>query len=248
MNIIQNITQWITNLFNKPNTTTLADVIFEYNKPFINYFPEGSTITNAEVHKITKEQAVQIANLIQINAARVGLDPLFLAAALNQESMFDPMCFNKNLKEHNGVASFAGTDWGIAQMSGNYLPSKSGMAGLNNTQMYAKAYDPEWSIPAFADEMNRLYHQSLTWLTTGPPNALSAISKINNTELTESEFLTTMAYNSGFTGATNLILAGDSSKIAHPFRVGNWYHQFKSILESKQAIPWQVSVQATWKF
>jgi len=239
-----NIVQWFKNLFiGKGKTPTLADVILAYNHPFINYYPAGSKIINAEVHKITAAQAQQVANLIASEAKRVGLDPLFLAAALNQESMFDGNCYNKNLKEHS--QSFAGTDWGIAQMAGTYLPSKPGMQGLNTTQMYLKAFDVTWAIPVFADEMLSLFMQAKTWMLT--LDNLAAIRAINNTSLTNPEFIATGAYNAGFTGITKLILE-KSTNIVHPFRVATWFDQFVEILNGGKGIPWNIGVNVTWKF
>lgn len=242
-----NIIQWFKDLFMKSKSPTLASVILSYNHPFTNYYPVGTKTVNAEVHKITTVQAQQVATLIASEAKRVGLDPLFLAAALNQESMNDQHCYNKNLKEHNGTNSFAGTDWGIAQFSGKYLPLMSGMAGLNQTEMYLKAFDVAWAIPAFANEMLALSNQVSKWFVTDVA-ALSQTEKLNTTKLTPVEFVTTLSYNHGFSGATALIISGNSAALTHGYRVGTWYEQFVEILQNGKGIPWNIGVNVTWKF
>lgn len=208
---------------------TLKDVIMAYNKPITSYYPVGSTTVNAVIHQIDATTAELEANLIETNASTADMDYIFLSSAIMQESRFDPACFNYNLSQENLTPSFATTDFGMCQMSGAYLPSKPGMAGLTDAQMQAKAQDPTWAIPMFVSIMQGLQHQAESLLASN--TALAAMTaKLNTTKLSNTQFLATLFYNRGVTGGTNYLLTNNTAMIQHPFRVAVWYGDFTTAL------------------
>lgn len=208
----------------------LTSIIEAYNTPYVSYYPTGSTTVNSQIHKIDAATAAQVADLIVTNAKAQGLDITYFAACIMQESRFDPNCFDNNLSATNPTPTFARTDWGMCQMSGQYLPSKPGMSGLTDAEMQAKACDPTWSVP----EMAVIMAGNLAWANQQLLNATlaAATTKLNTTDLSNQEFLATLAYNRGNTGAVTYIETGNTAMIQHPYHVATWYDDFRKVFGS----------------
>ena len=252
MSLLSNIFQYLQNLVNEIMTdhtptaqplnnpsndgglNRLTQIIIENNAPFKTFYPPVTgTQPNAEIHKISTETATQMASAILANAHLVNGDSDYLAACIKQESRFDPACYNHNLAEYKGIESFEGTDWGCCQMSGYYLPSKPGMAGLTEAEMSAKAMSIDWAVPEMASVMhdylvqanNDLYaaQTELTALQSQihdgtdsqvlaginakiQANLITIMETLNNTPLSNEQFLATLYYNRGASGGLKFVL------------------------------------------
>lgn len=238
---------------NPPQPTpqvTLASLVKAYNSPYVSYYPLGSTTVNSEIHKIDDATAQEVADLITKNAIAKNLVVEYFAACIMQESRFDPQCYSHNLGLTRPVASFDTTDWGMCQMNGSYLYTKPGMPVVpvkpqNPTPAEETAYEqaltewqaeatkiamtPSWAVPMMASIMA----DNLDWATrTFPTDSIltSQMAKYNTTNLTNAEFLATLAYNRGQTGAVNIIKTNDVSRMKHPYHVATWYDDFKKAL------------------
>jgi len=215
---------------------TLADIIVAYNAPFIRTYPiVGGTTIDAQIHQIDQATAEQIATLIQDAAtANPTLDPIYLAACIMQESRFDPNCFNHNLSASTPTITFEGTDWGMCQMSGNYLPSKPGMAGLTESQMQTLACTASWAVPVMGSIMAGNLATATAQLNSDAVLA-AGVKKYNTTTLTDAQWLATLMYNRGETGAINDVKTGQTSLIEHPGNVGTWFADFNKAIQTGKA-------------
>jgi len=236
-NIWTYLVNWWNGLFHQlpvTNKITLFDIVVAYNSPYVAMYPldTGKTI-NAQIFKNDTATSQKVADLITSEATRVGLPILYLAACIMQESRFSPTTFNHNLCAENLTPNFAKTDWGLCQMSGTYLPSKPGMAGLTDDQMAAKACTPEWAVPQMADIMAENIVLANKYLLAD--HTLSTMTKtLNNTTLTDAQFLATLAYNRGWgsddpneqAGARYYVKHSINDMIKHPYRVGTWFAKF----------------------
>lgn len=195
----------------------------------INYYnPKRGAI----IHKLDDVQAQQVADIITREANRVGMAVADLAACICQESRFDPACYNKNLGEH--PESFAGTDWGICQISGKYLPDKPGMKGLTEDQMKAKVLDPNYSIALMADTMAG----NLAWAN----KMLPTLTDVDKARVPSAFFLATLAYNRGNTGALQEVAA--NTIVRHPYNVLDWAKMFHAKLDPPAPPP--AGAQPLW--
>jgi hypothetical protein len=227
----------------------LVDVVNTFNQTYSRRYPPVTGPIDAEIFKNTPERNAIIAGLIVSEANRTGLDPVYLAACIMEESMFSEGCFNHNLPEHNGQVTFAGTDWGICQQAGTYLPERPGMPPAPDTakmttteaasaitnwqnEMAAKACTAEWAIPAMADIM-KANVSSFTKLLSSNKTLAANLHALNTTPLTDVEFIATLAYNRGSTGATNDILNKATTLIAHPYAVATHYSDFVKAMGTK---------------
>jgi hypothetical protein len=179
----------------------LHEIILARNSPFVN--PERG----AEIHKIGESTAKTVAALIQYFAPAYRLPVAFLSGCICQESSFDPCAFNKNLLEHAGVETFEGTDWGLCQLSGKYLPD-CGTGATDQAGYISVANEPAWAIEFMAKTMQGHYEWAYG-ITSKPP--------VKQMVRLDPFFLATLAYNRGRTGALQQI--GDNTICAHPFHV-----------------------------
>jgi hypothetical protein len=210
----------------------LSALMLQTNAPYVEYYPKGGDVINAEIHTISASAALSEAKLIVSNSEANNLDYVYLASCIFQESKFDPACFNHNLTEYNGVESFDGTDWGMCQMSGYYLPTRPGMAGLTQAQMQIKAMTAEWAVPVMAEIMA----DNLADAITDMPSVSSIMPQLNTTELSNEEFLATLYYNRGRSGGLEAVKSLDYANMQHPFMVAKWFAQFKTALETGQPV------------
>lgn len=164
----------------------VAKVIMAHNHPFVN------VAGGAEIHQITQDQALSLAALIMDEAEKSGINLCYAMSCISQESAFDPACYNKNLSHDNPTATFEGTDWGLCQFNGLWLPDKFPNQKLTNDEMQAKALDPTWAVPTFFATMASLLRWGNNMLAAHPELAKVAENKY---------FLATLAYNAGQTEA-----------------------------------------------
>ena len=203
----------------------ISDFFLTHNNSYETFYPPVTgTIVNAIIHKITEEQATELGNLIVTNSVSVSGDYNYLSACIFQESQGDEACFNRNLKEHNGVISFDGTDWGLCQMAGTFLSSRPGMSGLSESEMQAKALTAAWSVPAMAEIMA----ENLKWAEQVLPSVLTTMEKLNTTSLSHVQWLATGAYNRGQNGILEAVKSLNYANMQHPFAVAKWYSMLKS--------------------
>jgi len=231
------------------NPMTMTDLVNTYNQVYIRYYPElGGKVIDAQIFKNTPERNAVIANLIEENSKKYGIDPVYLAACIVEESRFSEKCFNHNLVEHKGVISFEGTDWGMTQQSGTYLPSRPGMPPAPDTkdmttteatsaiakwqnEMIALAFTAEWSVPTMASIMSEYLNQSAEHLKTDTVLA-SAVHSLNTTTLSDAQALATSMYNRGASGAINDFKELNKSQLAHFVAVGGNFAVFNKVLKS----------------
>jgi hypothetical protein len=138
-----------------------------------------------------------------------------MLACLCQESRFDPCCYSRNLKEHHGSASFEGTDWGIAQLSGRIIsqvfPLKSSI------QLQTMACSIEEAIPYFATLMD--FHLEWAREVVQSTETAAQILAIKEPYRDEADpelvyWLATLAYNRGRSGALAMI-RGQAPLVTH---------------------------------
>lgn len=227
-------------VLNKP--MSLTDVVNTYNQTYVRRFPAGTGAIDAQISKNSPARNAIIANLIATEAKKANLDPIYLAACIMQESEFSEACFNHNLKEHNGVETFEGTDWGLTQQSGNYLPERPGMPPKPNiskmttteaasavkkwqTDMAALACTAEWAVPTMATIMAGNVKYFTKYINE---NLLFAanLKSLNTTSLTDVQFASTTAYNSGISGAIKKINSKIKANMPHPYEVASHYADF----------------------
>jgi ethanolamine utilization microcompartment shell protein EutS len=210
---------------------TLVNLIEAYNRPVTILYPLyiGPSI-GAMITLNTPEQNQLIANTIISAAANVGINFIYLAAVIQQESCFAVNAVNYNISQTNPVSSFATTDWGISQFAGTFLPSKEGMVGLSEEQMIAKVFDPTWSIPMMA----LIYAGNIATaeknMSTNTTLA-SAVHALNTTTFTDAEFLACLAYNRGWSGAINDVLTNQTALMHHPYACANFFKIFTQIFD-----------------
>lgn len=209
----------------------LSDVIAAYNKPITLLYPRGFGPSIAVIiTQNTLAENVLISEKIEEMAKNYGLDYLYLASVINQESRFGIRTENHNLKPENPNISFKHTDWGIGQFSGFYLPSKQGMQGLSEPQMSEKAFDINWAIPLMAET----YAENIKIATDNiAKNQFieAKVKKFNNTAYTNQEWLAALYYNRGISGGNNYLLTEDTDKMKHPDNCAKWYSEFKKLLK-----------------
>lgn len=193
---------------------TLSDLILEQNRPLNDLF------RGACIHRITPATAAEVATLLAGAAFRIAQPVWFLAACLCRESRFDPEAYNENLTITRRDPTFAGTDWGIAQRSGRFLPARF-PAGTSEAAMKAQAFDPAWAIPLFADDMagNATWARRMLGPETATPSGLR-IAALRYGAPADSDsmalWLATYAYNSGEIGAQVDLLENGGIRSAHP--------------------------------
>ena len=197
---------------------TLKDIILSKNAAYQSLY---NGVISAEIHKIDDATAQHVADLITSEANRVGMPIAALAACICQESKFDPGCYNKNLREHDGVDTFPGTDWGICQISGKYINGYAGMMNLTAAQMKVKALDPSWSIPQMANAMQLL----LAWAE----KIIPTLTAIQQSRVKSPLFLATLGYNRGRNGALTQVVDGQIS--LHPYEVCAFNAEFVTQLD-----------------
>lgn len=215
----------------------LYNIISHYNAGETKiYYPNRHDPTgtlNAYIGKNDDATNKLVADLIVTSAASAGLDPLFLAAVINQESQFSPVCYNHNLSASRLIPSFEHTDFGISQMSGSFLPSKPGMQGLTQDQMQAKAFDPTWSIPTCANLYAGLITQAEK-IMKNDEQMKNMVHELNTTNMTDSEWLSALFYNKGQTGGCNFVKTNNIDKMAHPKHCGTWFSAFQSYVTTQK--------------
>lgn len=230
----------------------LADIIKSYNAAYKAMYPLiGGTVVNAEIHAIDDATRIKVANLIESEAKKVNddnLDSTYLASCIMQESRFDPNCYNHNLGHDNPTPNFEHTDWGMCQMAGTYLPAKPGMPvkpkeetmvpTWKNT-MATLACTPEWAVANMAKIMVGNLAAAKKHLQDDEKLRTNTRS-LNNTSLTDAQFLATLYYNRGMAddevkqvGGRYYVKHLVMDRIKHPFRVGNWYKTFSEILNGQ---------------
>jgi hypothetical protein len=215
-----------------PTKPTVADVIYAYNKAYVRPYPLlGGKDIDAEIFRISQLEAERVAKLIQDNATRTKLRLEYLMACICQESMFSEKCFNNNMKEHDGKVNFEGTDWGLCQMAGKYLPDKPGMKGLSEDKMAALACTAEWAVPVMSDIMASNITQSMKAIVADQSLA-DAVKKLNTTKLSDVEWLATLSYNRGFNGAVKYVKSNNTAMIRHPYHVADYNDAFITALEN----------------
>lgn len=247
---IESLTTIYLDYFAKPPTIpdatpTLFDIVKTYGtRQITTYYPVGSTTVNAQIGSVPADRVSVIAGLISSTAKFYNLDEIYFAAANFQESCFYEKCINNNLGPNNPNASFATTDWGMCQMSGQFLPNKPGMSGLTQTEMATKALTAEWAIPAMGKFMAGLVENAVADLANA--DFAKLVKTLNTTKLTDTQWLSTLYYNRGRDGSIGFIKANDLSAIAHPYRVGNWYAQFDAILNNAPESPTSKVYLESW--
>src|ERR1700733_10979777 len=136
-------------------TLSLEYLIYKFgNRNVTTYYPAGSQQIDAVIRPVPKSRISALASILRIEAVTYNIELAYLAACIFQESCFSESCYNNNLGHDRTVPSFQGTDWGMCQLSGQYLPSRNGMKGLTEDEMKAKALSADWAIPAFAEIMS----------------------------------------------------------------------------------------------
>jgi hypothetical protein len=206
----------------------LSNLMLQVNAPYVAYYPANSTIINAFIGTLTASAALNEAELIINNSSEQKLDYIYLAACIFQESKFYAGAYNHNMAEYNGKITFEGTDWGLCQMSGYYLPDRPGLANLTQAEMQVKALTAEWAVPTMAQIM----HDNILQATTDLPSVSAIMNTLNSTDLTDVEFMATLYYNRGASGGLEAIKTLSYADMQHPFMVGRWFAQFKASLET----------------
>jgi hypothetical protein len=247
VNYFQNLYNYIVKPKVKPQPgetkVTLVDVINAYNTPYVRHYKDQ---VDAQIFVNPPERNLVIANLILSESLRLGIDYIYLAACIAQESRFSELCFNHNLAEHNGIESFEGTDWGMTQQSGIYLPERPGMPPKPNVtamttneaasaitdwqnKMKALAFTAEFSVPLMATIMTENLMVSEKELKNDEVLA-AAVKKLNTTALTDAQALATSMYNRGTTGAITYFKENNAAMLKHFIAVGTGYSNFKKVL------------------
>jgi hypothetical protein len=166
---------------------------------------------NSHFAKPTAAQVQTSAEQIVASALARGVTLPFFLACICEESLFCLDCYDKN-----NQTTWEGTDWGPCQFSGYEIPTLSGMAGLTQAEMQAKAEDPTYAYP----ECAVWYAGLLTWAVQPATQALVKA----NPKAANKYWLATLAYNAGENGAVTAITNGTVP--AHPDNVATYCNQF----------------------
>lgn len=217
-----------------PGTNTVAvqlvDIITAYNRAVTVLYPRGIGPTIAAIiTKNTPEQNKLVADTIKSAALAVGINEVYLASVINQESCFGIHTVNFNISATNPASSFQHTDWGIGQFSGFFLPSKSGMEGLTQEQMEVKVLDPTWAIPMMAQTYAGNIAAANKNMSTNTTLA-SSVHVLNTTTFTDAEWLAALYYNRGVSGGNLDVYTHATSMMAHPYHCATWYAAFNKAL------------------
>jgi len=213
----------------------MYEIVSHYNSGETKiYYPvrnDSSGTLDAYIGKNDPQTNQLVADLIVSSANDNKIDPYFLACVIQQESIYSPVTYNHNLSKSNLTPNFETTDWGIAQLSGKYLPSKPGMQGLSEEEMQTKALDANWAIPTMAQVYAGLLAQAVKELSEDPV-LLEDVKKLNTTSLTDEQWLAALFYNRGISGGIHDVKTNATTLIAHPYHCATWYGQITSFAKN----------------
>lgn len=156
-------------------------------------FERENPAKGSHIHKLDAPAARRVAAAV-VAAARAADVPLaYLAAAIRQESAFDPRAENRNLDRHpeGGLAT---TDLGMAQISGRNLVAM--FPDLTDEERRTRAFDEVWA----AGWMAGAYRTLLTWAKDAFPGS-------------DPFYVATLAYNKGRTGAALIVRRRPDPKV-----------------------------------
>lgn len=175
---------------------TLTSIILSETRAF-----GPSPRTGGVIHQINDGTAKQIAELIVKHAPEYGLAPSLIAAGLCGESRFDPTALNPNWQDRTKpqeteFEEFMHTDIGLCQFDGATLFDDPEFKGATLAQVRAKAYDPNWSVPAFCAFVAKL-------VTDTKAEVAAEQTLLDNVPNHDIMVLTTEAYNAGLHGAAH---------------------------------------------
>lgn len=174
---------------------TLAEFIYKTNNTFV---PNPSWVkeSGSLIHKISRTQAIRVANEILIVSKAFPLATVeILNAWAEGESMYDQYAINPNNQEEaKKPDQFSRTDYGFAQVDGLYMASHPGMQGLSQSEMVALAYNLQWA----AHDLGNTATELLTWAHSLSDEQCGSYASNKN-------IVGFNAYNSGREGALDML-------------------------------------------
>jgi len=200
---------------------TLVSIIMSVTRDF-----GPSLKTGGQIRKVNAAQAETIAQLILAEAKTSGIDAAMLAAGIAGESCFDPTAVNPNnqdaKKGESAHEAFLHKDIGLCQFDAATIIARPEMHGLTDEQVEAKALEPQWAVPAFAQFVHTL-------LADTEKEVAADATILTHVPNKDPRVLATLAYNHGLHGALNI--ARENGDFAYGVSWMARYTQYAALLK-----------------
>ena len=176
-----------------------------FGKSDLKVLEFGNPVSSA-IYRIDMDTAMMISTHLKRGTIEKDLPLSYTLACIAQESLFDPQCFNKNLRGSNREDNPAKYDIGLCQLNLRYLidPKVPGRSTLEEAREFA--HDLDRAIPYFLQNQKDLldYAKGLKWGKGADPRTVNPY------------FVASTLYNMGRAGGAEALRGGPGARSVTP--------------------------------